>query len=147
MSMIRSAGVSLFILAVFCGAAGPAQADKVRLERLNIMFEGNESGAAFVRHCMKGKPTKASAGFMNNTILTNESLLREMQAEFPALSNNQALEALAKKQDSMKGPLDSFYSKQGCKTKQAQAAFKHFKMFNEKPQEDMQAFLDNIENE
>lgn len=124
-----------------------AKADQVRLERLNLMFEGNESGAAYARHCLKGKPAKASALFMKNTILTTESLLKEMQVEYPALSNNQAIEVLGKKQAEMKGPLDSFYSKNGCKTKQAEAAKKHFTMFNTMPEGEMQAFLDNIENE
>lgn len=128
-------------------APAAAQADPVRLERLNLMFEGNESGAAYVRHCMKGQPAKASSGFLKNTILTTEALLHEMQAEYPALSNNRAIEALGKKQMEMKGPLDSFYKKNGCKTKQAQAAKKHFTMFNAMPEGEMQAFLDNIENE
>lgn len=145
--MIRAAGVSLFILALFCATAGPAQADRVRLERLNIMFEGNESGAAFIRHCMKGKPAKATATFVKNNILTTEALLHEMQAEYPALSNDQAIETLVRRQDELKRPLDDFYSKNGCKTKQAVAAQKHFKMFNEWPEGKMQAFLKNIENE
>lgn len=124
-----------------------AQADPVRLERLNLMFEGNESGAAYVRHCLKGKPAKASAVFLKNTILTTEALMHEMQVEYPALSNDQTIEALGKKQTQMTGPLNDFYKKNGCKTQQAQAAKRHFTMFNKMPPAEMQAFLDNIENE
>lgn len=128
-------------------SSGFAHADPVRFERLNTMFEGNESGAAYVRHCLKGKSGKASAGFLKNTILTTESLMKEMQAEYPALTNDQTIEALGKKQTDMKGPLDDFYKKNGCQTSQAKAAKKHFMMFNAMPAAEMQAFLDNIENE
>jgi hypothetical protein len=124
-----------------------AKADAVRLERLNLIFEGNESGSAYVRHCMKGQPGKASTQFVKNMILTTESLMKEMQVEYPALTNDQTIEALGKKQTQMKGPLDDFYKKNGCKTKQAIAAKKHFTTFNTMSEADMQGFLDNIENE
>lgn len=139
-----------FLLCLLLGLSAlvpSAKADQLRLERLNLIFEGNESGAAFIRHCMKGKPAKASATFTKNSILATEALLHEMQAEYPELSNNQAIETLTRKQSEMRGPLDDFYAKNGCKTKQAIAAHKHFKTFNEWPADKMQGFLDNIENE
>lgn len=135
-----------FVMGCLLLMPGLACAESVRMERLNLMFEGNESGAAYVRHCMRGQPAKASAQFMKNTILTTEYLLKEMQVEYPTLSNDQAIEALGKKQAQMKGPFDDFYKKQGCKTTQAQAAQRHFNTFNTMSTSEMTEFLAHIEN-
>lgn len=136
-----------FVLSFVLMSSSFAYADPVRMERLNLMFEGNESGSAYIRHCIKGKTGKVTAVFVKNTILTTESLMMEMQEEYPQLTNDQAIEVLGKKQTQMKGPLDDFYKKNGCQTSQAKAAKKHFTMFNTMPEAEMQAFLDNIENE
>lgn len=135
--------LTAFIVVCLALVPAGAWAESVRLERLNLMFEGNESGAAYVRHCLKGQ---ASAQFTKNTILTTEYLLKEMKVAYPVLSNDQAIEALAKRQAQMKGPLDGFYKKNGCNTTQAQAAQRHFNTFNTMPTAEMTDFLAHIEN-
>lgn len=142
----------LAVLMISFMVSGPvfAQAqevpDNVRLERLNIIFEGNESASAWMRHCFKGGAL-AARQFLENSILSAEFFAQEMMNEYGQMTTDQALEVLSDKQTEMAGPLNDFYQKNGCNTKQARAAKNHFERFNNWAQDDFRAFLQNIENE
>lgn len=146
-NVLLSGLAALLMLGAFNITPASAQnAENLRLERLNLMFEGNVSANAYIRHCHDESDIPTTA-FKRNFDLTAGELAEAMTNNYEGLNVSKAVEALGQKQSEMRAALDQFYQQNGCDTSQAQAAERHFEMFNQYGEQQMQAFLDNIENE
>lgn len=136
---------AVIILALIIGLNAPAfaQAD-TRLERLNLIFEGNLAGAVYVTHCDKNALTSYPV-YIENARQTAEFLVAELMKQSPTPTQEQAIETLRNRQNQVVATLSDFYKKNGCETQQAGAAKKHFDLFNQMAAADMHDFLNNIE--
>ncbi len=116
-----------------------------RLSRLNIMFDGNLSGAAWVKHCGEA-PITEYPNYIENAQATMLALAEEMMSMGMGLTPAQIEQVIRKKQADQEKALNAFYLKNGCESSQAAAAKKHFDMFNAMDMVKMQDFLGDIEN-
>lgn len=117
----------------------------VRLERLNLMFEGNLSGAIYAMNCAP-QPLSAYPGYIENARLTSQSLSAELLKLDKTLTPQKVAQSLSERQSQIITSISTFYKQNGCNTSQAQSAKKHFDMFSQKPSQEMRDFLGNIES-
>lgn len=135
-----------FVAFLVCVSAPALAQSDIRLERLNLIFEGNLSGAVYVTHC-DTKPLTSYPIYVENAKLTTEALASELMKKDSRITQAQVAETLRARQNQITSTLGAFYQQNGCSTQQAAAAKKHFDTFNRKPRPDMVQFLATIENQ
>ncbi|MDB2682887.1 hypothetical protein N9Z27_01375 [Alphaproteobacteria bacterium] len=147
--MIYTFGMRLFLSTaiVLSLSMVPALAQvSVRLERLQMIFDGNVYGAVFVKHCDK-RPITDYPVYIENAQATMLALAEEMMvAGRGILTPEQIEKSIRERQRDGERAMDDFYKKNGCETKQAASAKKHFDMFNDTSPEQMDEFLADVEN-
>lgn len=117
---------------------------ELRLDRLNIMFDGNISGAVWAKHC-HAKSLREYPRYILNAKLTKQFLGEEISHLDKRITAAKIEETLQRKQRDAEKALNDFYTKMGCNTSQALAASKHFDLFKDKDPAEMKEFLIDIQ--
>jgi hypothetical protein len=118
-------------IAIVLFAAGTAQADPARLQRLYGLLIENEGAFAYLKHCEDmNLMIVENPHFMSNTQAVSLALAKEIVKEKPEYNLEQASELVMQKQEALTQSYAALYRQKRCNSVEARKGKQHFYNLN-----------------